>query len=146
VDFLQKVPSLPESEDEGQRVTRVVQGLKDMALATGTAVVAIVAAEKDALDGRRLRPHHFRGSSALIYEADIILVFNNKYQIVSKTNIEYNLYKAQELHNWIVCSIEKNRSGRNLLDLEFRKQFEFACFNPIGAKVEQQLVGDRVHE
>lgn len=146
VDFLQKVPSLPESDTEDQRVTRVVQGLKDLALSLGVAIVAIVAAEKEALDGRRLRPHHFRGSSALVYEADVILVFNSKYQIVARSSIEFNLHKAQELHNWIVCSVEKNRSGRTLLDLQFRKQFAYACFNPDGSIVEERLIGDRVHE
>jgi replicative DNA helicase len=144
VDFLQKVPSYPETEDEAQRVTRVVQALKDLALASEISIVAIVAAEKEALDGRRLRPHHFRGSSALIYEADVILVFNSKYQIVARTSIEFNLHKAQELHDWIVCTIEKNRSGRDLLDLQFRKRFEFACFDPRGSLVEQRLIGDRV--
>lgn len=145
VDFLQKVPSFPEEEDEGQRVTRVVQGLKDLALSVEVGIIAIVAAEKESLDGRRLRAHHFRGSSALVYEADVILVFNSKYNIVTRTAIEYNLFKAQELHDWVVCSLEKNRSGRDLLDLEFRKRFEYACFDPIGNMVEEKLIGDRVH-
>lgn len=144
VDFLQKVPSYPETEDEAQRVTRVVQALKDLALSRGIAVIAIVASEKDALDGRRLRPHHFRGSSALVYEADVILVFNSKYQIVAKSAIQYNLYRAQELHDWVVCSVEKNRSGRDLLDLQFRKRFAYACFDPQGSVVEERLIGDRV--
>lgn len=144
VDFLQKVPSLPETEDEAGRVTRVVQGLKDLALSSDIGILAIVAAEKDALDGKRLRPHHFRGSSALIYEADIILVLNNKYQIVPKSSIEYNPYRAQELRNWVVCTIEKNRSGRDLVDLQFRKRFEYACFDPRGNVVEEKLLGDRV--
>lgn len=144
VDFLQKVPSYPETEDEGQRVTRVVQALKDLALSAEVAVVALVAAEKEALDGRRLRSHHFRGSSALVYEADVILVFNSKYQIVARSSIEYNIHRAQDLHNWIVCSVEKNRSGRDLIDLQFRKRFEFACFDPRGAIVEENLIGDRV--
>ena len=144
VDFLQKVPSFPETEDEAQRVTRVVQGLKDLALSVEVGIIAIVAAEKEGLDGRRLRPHHFRGSSALIYEADVILVFNSKYQIITKTSIEWNLHKAQDLHNWIICTIEKNRSGRGLVDLQFRKHFEYACFDPRGSVVEEKLVGDRV--
>ena len=144
VDFLQKVPSYPETEDEGQRVTRVVQGLKDLALSVEVGIVAIVASDKDALDGRRLRAHHFRGSSALVYEADVILVFNSKYQIVARSSIEYNLHRAQDLHNWIVCSVEKNRSGRDLIDLQFRKRFEYACFDPQGGIVEESLVGDRV--
>jgi replicative DNA helicase len=144
VDFLQKVPSFPETEDEGQRVTRIVQGLKDLALSTEVGIIAIVAAEKESLDGRRLRAHHFRGSSALVYEADVILVFNSKYNIITKTSIEYNLHKAQDFHNWVVCTLEKNRSGRDLLDLEFRKRFEYACFDPQGAIVEDKLIGDRV--
>jgi replicative DNA helicase len=145
VDFLQKVPQLPESEDEAGRVTRVVQGLKDLALSSGVAILAIVAAEKEALDGKRLRPHHFRGSSALIYEADIILVLNNKYQIVPRSSIEYNPYRAQELRDWVVCTVEKNRSGRDLVDLQFRKRFEYACFDPVGNVVEEKLLGDRVY-
>jgi len=144
VDFIQKVPSLPETEDEAQRVTRVVQALKDLALSEGVGIIALAAAEKEALDGRRLRPHHFRGSSALIYEADVILVFNSKYRIVSKTSIEYNLHKAQDLHDWVVCTVEKNRSGRDLIDMQFRKRFEYACFDPAGEIVEERLIGDRV--
>ena len=144
VDFLQKVPSFPETEDEAGRVTRVVQGLKDLALSVEVGIIAIVAAEKEGLDGRRLRPHHFRGSSALIYEADVILVFNSKYQIITRTSIEWNLHKAQELHDWIICTIEKNRSGRGLVELQFRKRFEYACFDPNGTIVEEKLIGDRV--
>jgi replicative DNA helicase len=144
VDFLQKVPSYPETEDEGQRVTRVVQGLKEIALSLGIGVVAIVAADKEALDGRRLRAHHLRGSSALVYEADVVLLFNSKYNIVAKHQIEFNTHKAKDLHNWVVCSMEKNRSGRDLLDLQFRKRFEYACFDPDGSMVEENLIGDRV--
>lgn len=144
VDFLQKVPSFPEDEDESQRVTRVVQGLKDLALSQDVGIIGIVAAEKAALDGRRLRPHHFRGSSALLYEADVILVFNNKYHVVPKHSIEFNLYKAQSFRDWVVCTVEKNRSGRDLLELQFRKRFEYACFDPRGSIVEVQLVGERV--
>jgi replicative DNA helicase len=144
VDFMQKVPSFPEEEDESQRVTRVVQALKDLALSHDVAVIGIVAAEKAALDGRRLRPHHFRGSSALLYEADVILVFNNKYHVVPKHSIEFNLYKAQSFREWIVCTVEKNRSGRDLLELQFRKRFEYACFDPRGSIVEIQLIGERV--
>ena len=43
-------------------------------------MIAIVAADKEGLKAARLRNHHLRGSSAINYEADIILILNEKYQ------------------------------------------------------------------
>ena len=146
VDFLQKMPSFPETEDQGQRVTRVVQGLKDLALSAGVGIIAIVAADKEALDGRRLRAHHLRGSSALVYEADVILVFNSKYNIVTQAPASSTTPTRRRSFTTGSCArIEKNRSGRDLLDLQFRKRFEYACFDPNGSLVEDKLIGDRVH-
>ena len=53
-------------------------------------MVAIVAADKEGLKASRLRNFHLRGSSAINYEADIILILNEKYHIVAKVNIEFN--------------------------------------------------------
>ncbi len=144
VDYLQKVPVHPAPPVEEERVTRVVEGLKELALAQGIAVVAIVAAEKEGLRAPRLRLHHLRGSSALLYEADIILILSDKYKIVTKQNISYNLHQAQAFHSWVVCTIEKNRAGRDLIDLEFKKRFEYACFNPEGRLVAEQLLDERI--
>ena len=41
----------------------------------------------------------------------MILILNEKYQIVAKVNIEFNPYQAQRFRDWIVASVEKNRSG-----------------------------------
>ena len=76
VDYLQKVPQYPEPTTETEKVTFVVNGLKDIALAEQVAMVAIVAADKEGLKASRLRNHHLRGSSAINYEADIILILN----------------------------------------------------------------------
>ncbi|HEX2627307.1 MAG TPA: DnaB-like helicase C-terminal domain-containing protein, partial [Candidatus Limnocylindrales bacterium] len=95
VDYLQKVPQIPEPPTESEKVTYVVQGLKDIALAEKVPTIAIVAADKEGLKAARLRNHHLRGSSAINYEADIILILNEKYQIVAKVNIEFNPYQAQ---------------------------------------------------
>lgn len=144
VDYLQKVPVYPEPLNETERVTRVVEGLKEMALSLQMPVVAIVAADRDGLRAPRLRSHHLRGGSAILYDADIILILNEKYRIVTKQYLTYNEHQARSFHSWIVCSIEKNRSGRQGIDLEFRKRFEHACFHLDGRVVVETLVDERI--
>jgi len=86
-----------------------------------------VAADKEGLKASRLRNHHLRGSSAINYEADIILILNEKYQIVAKVNIEFNPHHAQRFRDWVILSVEKNRGGQNSVDLEFEKHFEYSA-------------------
>jgi len=144
LDYLQKVPVHPVPATETERVTRVVEGLKDLALSLGLPIVAIVAADSEGLRASRLRLHHLRGGSAILYEADIILILNEKHRIVTKQNLTFNPHQAQSFHSWIVCSVEKNRSGRQLIDLEFRKRFEYACFEPVGRPVAEALIDERI--
>ena len=75
--------------------------------------MAVVAADKEGLKAARLRNHHLRGSSALNYESDVILILNEKYHIVAKVNIEFNPYQAQRFRDWTILTVEKNRSGRD---------------------------------
>ena len=145
VDYLQKVPVIPEPSEEAEKVTRIVSGLKDIALSLAIPVVAIVAADREGLNAKRLRNHHLRGSSAINYESDIILILNDKYHIVAKVNIEFNPYQAQRFRDWIVASVEKNRGGQDNVDLEFEKHFEFSCFNPTGRQTAEALVEERLY-
>ena len=144
VDYLQKVPMIPDAENETERVTVVVNGLKDVALTQSVAMVSIVAADKEGLKAARLRNHHLRGSSAINYEADIILILNEKYAIVAKVNIEFNPYQAQRFRDWVIVTVEKNRAGQNAVDLEFEKHFEFSCFDPTGRTVQEKLIEERL--
>ena len=145
VDYLQKVPMIPEPITETEKVTFVVNGLKDIALTEEVPMVAIVAADKEGLKASRLRNHHLRGSSAINYEADIILILNEKYQIVAKVNIEFNPYQAQRFRDWVVLTIEKNRGGTNAVDLEYQKYFEYSCFDPNGRAVMEKLLEERLY-
>jgi replicative DNA helicase len=145
VDYLQKVPQVPEPPSESEKVTFVVNGLKDIALTEKVPTIAIVAADKEGLKAARLRNHHLRGSSAINYEADVILLLNEKYQIVAKVNIEFNPYQAQRFRDWIVASIEKNRSGADNIDVEYHKHFEFSCFDPTGRPVQEKLIEERLY-
>jgi len=145
VDYLQKVPQIPEPDTETEKVTFVVNGLKDIALSEGVPMIAIVAADKEGLKAARLRNFHLRGSSAINYEADIILILNEKYHIVAKVNIEFNPYQAQRFRDWVILSVEKNRGGQDNVDLEFEKHFEYSCFDPNGRTVQEKLIEERLY-
>jgi replicative DNA helicase len=145
IDYMQKVPVIPDPPTEAEKVTYVVNGLKDIALANDVPMISIVAADKEGLKAARLRNHHLRGSSAINYEADIILILNEKYQIVAKVNIEFNPYQAQRFREWVICTVEKNRGGQTAVDLEFQKHFEFSCFDANGRTVAEKLIEERLY-
>ena len=145
IDYLQKVPVHPEPPNEVEKITSVVQGLKDLALNHEVPLLSIVAADKEGLKASRLRNHHLRGSSAINYEADIIVILNEKYQIVAKVNIEFNPYQAQRFRDWVVLTVEKNRGGTNAIDLEYQKYFEYSCFDPSGRTVMEKLIEERLY-
>jgi replicative DNA helicase len=145
VDYLQKVPQIPEPENESEKVTYAVNGLKDIALSEEIPAVTIVAADKEGLKAKRLRNYHLRGSSAINYEADIILILNEKYNIVAKVNIEFNPYQAQRFRDWVIATVEKNRGGQDNVDLEFEKHFEYSCFDPTGRVVQEKLIEERLY-
>ncbi|MFN8620503.1 MAG: DnaB-like helicase C-terminal domain-containing protein [Chloroflexota bacterium] len=145
IDYMQKVPVIPDPPTETEKVTYVVQGLKDVALAYDVPMISIVAADKEGLKAARLRNHHLRGSSAINYEADIILILNEKYTIVSKVNIEFNPYQAQRFRDWVIMTVEKNRGGQNAVDLEYEKHFEFSCFDATGRTVQEKLIEERLY-
>ena len=145
VDYLQKVkvPNGPAAEDD--RVTLIVEGLKDLALDVDIPVLAIVAADKAGLEsGKRMRVNNLRGSSALAYEADTVLILNNKFDVVARHHLIYNTGNIERFKHWVVLTIEKNRSGKDGVDLEFEKRFEQARFEQHGQIVTEKLVDERV--
>jgi replicative DNA helicase len=145
VDYLQKVSVRPEPADEAEKVTRITEALKDLALTYKIPVVCIVAADREGLKAKRLRLHHLRGSSALMYEADIALLLNDKFNCVSKVHLAYDPVRAETFRDYTIFSVEKNRGGPNLVDLEFRKDFVYYRFNAIGGLVQEKLIDERIH-
>lgn len=145
VDYLQKVLVPGGPDEEAERTTTVAEGLKDLALDLSVPVVAVVAAEKAALAaGKRMRINHLRGSSALAYEADLVLVLNDKFDIVARHHLTYNLGNAERFREWAVLSVEKNRFGRHGVELEYRKRFDQGRFESEGRPVAEQLLDERV--
>ncbi len=144
VDYLQKVPSRFPDAPESERVTDVVERLKDHAMRWEVSVVALVAADRAGLDGRRLRLNDLRGSTALAYEADVALILNEKQRVVARHHLVYGNPDASRFQEYVVCTIEKNRSGKAYVDLELRKRFAHGCFEPEVLAVSEQLVDERV--
>ena len=144
VDYLQKV-KVRGVGDEEERTAAVVEGLKDLAIDLGTPILAIAAADKAALDtGKRMRANHLRGSSALAYEADIVLVLNNKFDIVARHHLTYDLGNAERFREWAVLTVEKNRFGRDGIVLEFHTRFDQGRYEPEGREVKEQLIDERI--
>jgi replicative DNA helicase len=142
IDYLQKIPVRDEAPDAEHTVRRV-ERLKDLAIQHDIAVVAIAAGDRDALRDRRMRMHHLQG--ALAYEADTILVLNDKAVAVSRTHLAYDAVRAESFRNQVVLSIEKHRAGPAGLDIEFAKDFAHYRFDPDGAFVAENLVDDLLY-
>jgi replicative DNA helicase len=139
VDYLQKVRIGSAAAEDEVRVQRAAECLKDLAVDTGIAVVAVAAADRAGLAGRRVSMHHLRGSSAIAYEADAVIVLNEKLRVVSRAHIAYDTTRHDEFRRLTIFSIEKNRGGEAELDLEFEKDFVHYRFNPTGRFVSERL-------
>ena len=145
IDYLQKVAIYPErAVDENDKVTIIVEGLKDIAMTLNIPVVAIVAADREGLRSKRMHLYHLRGSSALDYECDIAIIMNNKFHILSKDHVSFNPYKSESYRDWVVFTLEKNRAGRAMIDVEFQMRPQHFCFNPKGNMVEQKLIDEKI--
>jgi replicative DNA helicase len=145
VDYLQKVSVFPDPPSEEEQVRRSVEGLKELAMSQSVAVLAVVAADAEGVKAQRMRIHHLRGDTALAYEADVVVILNDKHRAVARHHVVYHPNVAEGFRNWVVFSLEKNRGGVDGVDFELRKRFAYACFDPAGDFVNEQLVDGRLY-
>jgi replicative DNA helicase len=145
IDYVQKMAAAVVTSDEEARMAHVAGELKDLALSLEVPVLAISASDAVGIaEGKRLRTQNLRGASALAYEADVVLVLNEKYDVVARHHLVYGAANAERFRSFAVLSIEKNRGGLAGVDLEFRKRFDQARYEREGALVEEQLVDARL--
>ena len=69
---------------------------------------------------------------------------NDKFDVVARHHLMYNLANAETYREWVVISIEKNRNGVDNVDLEFQKRFEHSMFDSDGSSVTEQLIDERI--
>lgn len=144
VDYLQRIPTT-DGQPEDVRIDHLAAALKEIALRNDVAVVAIVVGDQSGLSVRRVRMHHIRGASGVSYEADVIMMMNEKYLAVSKLHSAFDSLAADTFKKRIVLSIDKNRHGPGGIDLEFRKDFLHFRFDPYGSYVDEQLIDDLMY-
>ena len=145
VDYLQKMPLAGFTGDETARVTIVTETMKDLSLELECPIVCIAAADREALGaGHRMRTRDLRGSSALAYEADLVLILSSKENIVSREHLVYDLGSRGRYEQWSVLTVEKNRSGQGQVELELQKDFEHGRFHPHVQVVTERLIEERV--
>ena len=146
LDYIQKIPIVPHPPTESEKITRTVEALKELSLSAHVPIIAISAVDTEGLRADRLRLHHLRGSSALAFECDVALILNEKIDAVSKVHLAYDPVRAATFADWVIMSVEKNRGGPNLIDLEFRKDFAHYRFDPDGGQVAEKLINERSDE
>lgn len=146
IDYLQKIPVVPDPANESEKVTRAAEALKELALSHNAAIVSVVAADTAGLHSSRLRLHHLRGSSALAYESDLVVLLNDKQRIVAKAHLAYDPVRAAQYQHSVIFSVEKNRHGAAHIDMEFRKDFGHYRFDPRGGFPSERLVDERISE
>ena len=145
IDYLQKICT-PDHLGEEEKVTRVTEGLKDLSIEFDCPVIAISASDRAGLEpGTRMRARNMRGSTALAYEADVVLILSNKADVVARHHLMYGANNGEHFKDWSVVTIEKNRSGRTGGEVEFRKQFDCGRFIAEGQFVTEKLVDERVY-
>ena len=144
VDYLQKLRP-HEAMDEDAAITHVTERLKDVAIEFDCPVLAISASDRAGLEpGQRMRARNMKGSTALAYEADVVLILANKADIVARHHLMFSGDHGAQFQGWSVLTVEKNRSGSAGAELEFRKDFGRGRFVPDGAVVTEKLVDERV--
>ena len=131
VDYLQKVAMPLADLDEEDRITRITEQLKDVAIEFDCPVFAVAAMDHEGLEpGARMRTRHMRGSTALSYEPDVVLILATKSDIVARHHLMYGGANAEHFKDWSVLTVEKNRSGSGGAEIEFKKRFDQGRFDP----------------
>lgn len=141
IDYVQKVP-VPgtASSWDSQGARMVAERMKELALATESSVIAVAAVDEAGLQSRRVQVPHLRSAAVLSYEADVAIMLNEKALATSKAHLAFDLTKVEDFERRVVFSIEKNRSGRSHIDLEFEKDFGRFRFVPDGQFVAETLI------
>ena len=145
MDYLQKVKPDDASMPEEQQITRITQQLKDLAIDFASPVLALSSADRDGLKpGQRMRARHLKGSTALAYEPDVVMIMNTKADIVTRDALVYDINGLERMREWTVLTLEKNRQGSGDVDMEFRKKFLQGRFDTVGNIVTDRLVEERI--
>ncbi len=140
VDSLQRMPASDSPAVIEDHPGHIAGALKELAMVAAVPVIAVSACGPSGIVAPRLRLRHLHGAPAVAHEADIAVLLNDKTRIASSRHLELDRARTASFERRVVFSIEKHRAGRAGLDIEFRKDFANARFDPAGQFVTDALV------
>ena len=139
VDYVQIVPVRPslagERYDENQRIALVMKALKTIALRHHVPVVAVAAADEEALRQQRVHLENLLGRALVQYQPDGALIMNRSSRGVGARS------------SWPVrWAVEKNRHGVSEVEVEMTLHGPYYAFDPVGVPVadEESFQQERV--
>ncbi|MEP6624502.1 MAG: DnaB-like helicase C-terminal domain-containing protein [Acidimicrobiia bacterium] len=129
VDSIQQVAPHRTALDSTAHTDHVVAQLKDLAMVAEIPVIGVSGVDHAGLTARRVQLHHLEGASALAHEADVVILLNDKRDVVAPHA------GGDGSERWTVFSIEKHLEGAADLHLEFRQDLANFRFDPAGGFV-----------
>jgi replicative DNA helicase len=116
--------------------------LKSIATRLGISVLATCGANQGGMGARRLSISGIKDAASLDPFCDLILILNEKARAVADVAIAFNPAKSDEFSRQVLITVEKNRSGRGGVNIQFDKDFEFYRLNPQGSFLTEKLLSD----
>jgi replicative DNA helicase len=138
VDYLQKVPVRPDElgyvPSTEQRIEVVMAELDNLADRYHCVVVAVAAADAEALRRQRVHLENLWGPANVQYDPDTALILNR------------GTGSASEGIKSVRWAIEKQRNGPQMIEFEVELHGPHFCFNPAGRLVseEESFQGERI--
>jgi hypothetical protein len=86
--------------------------------------------------------HDLRDAYVTAYEADVILLLNDKETAVAPIHLSFDDKNVERFKRFTVFSVEKNRHGAAPIHLEFEKDFTTGRFLRPGAHVTERLLDE----
>ena len=118
------------------------RALKSIATRLGISVLATCGTNQGGMDARRLAISGIKDAASLDPFCDLILILNEKARAVADVAIAFNPAKGEEFSRQVLITVEKNRTGRGGVDIQFEKDFEFYRLNPQGSFLVEKLLTD----
>ena len=127
-------------------ITLITQQLKDLAIDFDCPVLAVSSADREGLEpGDRMRARHLRGSTALAYEPDVVMIL--AHQVRHRRPPPPGLRRRQRraLQGVGRADPGEEPQRREGADIEFRKRFHQGRFDHDGNVVAEKLVDERLY-
>jgi hypothetical protein len=144
VDYLQFVPVRPmltgEQYTDLQRIGIVMKALKSIAVQHHVPVVAVAAADEEALRRQRVHMENLWGPASVQYDPDVGVILNRGGAPACLPAAQAGTGRpgAAGRSQPVRWAIEKNRRGPSEVEMEMTLYGPYYAFNPAGRLVEAE--------